>query len=46
MNKEEIALKLTEMVNENTNKYTSEYLKEEGVINTYKRILKELKKEE
>lgn len=45
MSDEEIAVKLTEMINDNRNKYDEKYLTEDGIINTYKRVLKKIKKE-
>lgn len=44
MSDEEIALNLTKMINDNMNKFSYNYLKEEGVINTYKRVLEAIKK--
>ena len=43
MSDEEIALNLTKMINDNMNKFAYSYLKEKGVINTYKRVLEEIK---
>lgn len=43
MSDEEIALNLTKIINDNMNKFSCNYLKEEGVINTYKRVLEEIK---
>ena len=43
MSDEEIALNLTKMINDNMNKFSFSHLTEEGVINTYKRVLEGIK---
>lgn len=45
MRTEEIALGLTRIINENKGRFDTKYLSESGVINTYKRVLAELKVE-
>lgn len=46
MTDEEIALNLTKIINDNMNENSSHYLNEKGVIETYKRVLKEIRKDE
>lgn len=46
MTDEEIALNLTKIINDNTNENSNRYLNEKGVIETYKRVLKEIRKDE
>ena len=46
MTYEEIALNLTKIINDNTNENSNRYLNEKGVIETYKRVLKEIRKDE
>lgn len=46
MTNEEIALNLTKIINDNLNENSNRYLNEKGVIETYKRVLKEIRKDE
>ena len=46
MTDEEIALNLTKIINDNLNENSNHYLNEKGVIETYKRILKEIRKDD
>lgn len=39
MKDKEIAIRLTEMINRNINEHANIFLDEQGVINTYKRVL-------
>ena len=39
LSKEEIALELTKIINDNTKEFSDSFLNETGVINTYKRVL-------
>ena len=43
MEDKEIAIKLTEMINNNMNEHADGFLNERGVINTYKRVLEEIR---
>lgn len=45
MDNKEVAIRLTEIINENTNEYGTGYLTEQGVINTYKRVLAAIESE-
>lgn len=47
MDSKEVAIRLTEIINENTNEYGygTGYLTEQGVINTYKRVLAAIESE-
>ena len=46
MTDEEIALNLTKIINDNMNENSNYYLNEKGVIETYKRVLKEIRKDD
>ena len=43
MEDKEIALRLTEMINRNMNEHADNFLNEQGVINTYKRVLEAIR---
>ena len=45
MDNKEVAIRLTEMINENKNEYGTGHLTEHGVINTYKRVLQDIESE-
>ena len=46
MDNKEVAIRLTEIINENTNEYGTSCLTEKGIINTYKRVLEAIESEE
>ena len=46
MTDEEIALNLTKIINDNINENSNHYLNEKWVIETYKRVLKEIRKDD
>lgn len=45
MDNKEVAIRLTEIINENKNEYGTTCLTEQGVINTYKRVLASIESE-